>query len=352
MRILLTGITGFVGSHMCDYILKNMENIESVKIFATRRWRSDDSNIKHLYGDERVKFIEADLFDRGSLRNIIEVSQPNYVFHFASQSYPMASFNTPIYTLTTNTIGTVNLLEELKSARDKNICDPIIISVSSSEVYGNPEPDEVPIKETNPIRAANPYSISKVGHDLMSQFYHKAYGLKIITTRMFSHEGSRRGKLFALSNFAYQIVQHEKDFYLEREYPISFFSDTLQQDVKVEEFYEIKVGNLDSVRTYSHIDDAVEAYWLCAMKGKVGDVYNIGGDFVCKVGEALENLLSKSIIPRKKFKIITDPNRIRPTDITLQIPDCTKFKNLTGWKPKKTIDDICQDLLNYWRDKL
>jgi len=340
MRILITGITGFVGSHLTDYLLKNVP--ESM-IYATRRWRSSDDNIKHLYGNDRVRFFEADLLDRGSLERIIREGKPDIVFHFASQSYPMSSFVTPIHTLNTNTIGTTNLLEELRIARDRKICDPVIISVSTSEVYGNPKEDEVPIKETNPIRAANPYSISKVGHDLMSQHYYSAYGLKVIVTRMFSHEGSRRGKLFALSNFAYQIVKYEKDYVNSQKY--------LDIDNEVVE-YNIKVGNLSSVRTYSHIDDAVRAYWECAQKGTVGEVYNIGGNYTCTVGEALENLLMKSIIPRSKFEVEIDSKRIRPTDITLQIPDCSKFKLLTGWEPKKGLNEISADLLTYWREKL
>jgi len=207
MRILITGITGFVGSHMVDYLL---ENVPDVKIFATRRWRSKEDNIIHLFGDERVIFEECDLLDRGSLARIIHIAKPDIVFHFAAQSFPEASFLTPVSTLTTNIIGTTNLLEELRLAKERNYCNPIIISVSSSEVYCNPTEDEIPITEINQIRAANPYSISKVGHDLMSQYYAKAHDMKIIITRMFSHEGSRRGKRFALSSFAHQIVKHEK----------------------------------------------------------------------------------------------------------------------------------------------
>lgn len=328
--ILLTGITGFVGSHMADYILKNTD----ATIYAIRRWRSDDRNIKHLYGNYRVIFIEGDLLDRGSLSNALEQSKPDIVFHFAAQSYPMASFKSPIHTLTTNIIGTTNFLDELRIAKERKLCDPVIISISSSEVYGNPSKDEVPIKETNMIRAANPYSISKVGHDLMSQYYHKAFGLKIIITRMFSHEGSRRGKIFALSNFAYQIVNLEKT------------------QASKDGMYEIKVGNLNSIRTYSHIDDAVKAYWLAATKGVVGEIYNIGGNHTCSVGDALDMLLGKSLISKDKFKIVIDPRKIRPTDITLQIPDCSKFKNQTGWGSIKSLSEICDDLLEYWRNQI
>jgi GDP-D-mannose dehydratase len=201
-----------------------------------------------------------------------------------------------------------------------------------------PLESELPIKENNPIRAANPYSISKVTHDLMSQYYYNAYGLKIITTRMFSHEGKRRGKKFALSSFAYQIAQHEK------EYNNYYFKNIINDN-----FFKIKVGNLNSVRTYSHIDDAIRAYWLCATKGKIGELYNIGGDYTCTVGDALEILLSKSYIPREKFIIKVDQSLIRPTDITLQIPCTEKFRKQTGWVSTKGIQEITDDLLNFWR---
>ena len=339
MNILITGITGFVGSHMADYIL---ENIPDAKIYAIRRWRSNIDNIAHLFNStERVKFIEADLADRGSLHDCLITCKPDYVFHFAAQSFPRSSFNTPVYTLTNNIIGTTNLLEELRIAKEQLICDPIIISVSSSEVYGNPLPTEVPITENNQIRAANPYSISKVGHDLMSQYYNKAYGLKIIVTRMFSHEGARRGRHFALSSFAYQIVMHEKqtELFLKKNPEKSVNNGSLK----------IYVGNLNSIRTYAHISDAVHAYWLAATKGIIGEVYNIGGNYTCTVGDALENLLSKSTLKRNLFDVIVDPDKIRPTDITLQIPNCDKFKNDTGWKSIRDLNYINDDLLQYWR---
>ena len=335
MRILITGITGFVGSHMADYLL---ENVPDVKIFATRRWRSKEDNIKHLFGDDRVILEECDLLDRGSLARIVEISKPDIVFHFAAQSFPESSFLTPVSTLTTNIIGTTNLLEELRLAKERNYCNPTIVSVSSSEVYGNPTEDEIPITETNPIRAANPYSISKVGHDLMSQYYAKAFDMRVIITRMFSHEGARRGKRFALSSFAHQIAIAEKDVNFPP-YSPSFPT------------HPIRHGNLDSVRTYNHIDDAVHAYWLAVDKCEYGEVYNIGGDYNCTIGDALDMLISKSKTPKAFIKEF-NPNRVRPTDITLQVPDSTKFRKKTGWMPVKGLSEICDDLLNYWREVL
>ena len=323
MNILITGGTGFVGSHMVDYVL-DLENTVTSNVYVTKRWMEDTKNVDHV-DDDRFEFIDCDLLDGASVRRAVEISKPDKVFHFAAQSFPEVSFKIPIITLQTNVVGTTYLLEAIKDSE----YDPVVVSISSSEVYGMPEEHEVPIKETNPIRAANPYSISKVGHDLMSQYYYKAHGMKIIITRMFSHEGSRRGKEFALSSFAHQIVMSEKGY-----------GD-----------YGVRHGNLDSTRTYNHIEDAIRAYWLCSESDKFGEIYNIGGDYTCTVGDALDMLISKSENPDAFWKQL-DESRVRPTDITLQIPDTSKFRNEFGWKPKKDLTHICDDLLNYWREVL
>jgi GDP-mannose 4,6-dehydratase len=321
-NILVTGGTGFVGSHMIDYILKYAIRPDQ-KVYCTKRWMEDTKNVDHI-DDERLEFVDCDLLDAHSIRRAVEVSKPEKVFHFAAQSFPEVSFKMPVITLQTNTLGTTHLLEAIKESD----YDPVIVSISTSEVYGMPEENEVPIKETNPIRAANPYSISKVGHDLMSQYYHKAHGMKIIITRMFSHEGARRGKQFALSSFAYQIAKAEK--------------------LKGEQF--IYHGNLDSTRTYAHVDDAISAYWVCSNSKKFGEVYNIGGEQTCTVGDALDKLISMST--KKDLKKKLDEARLRPTDITLQIPDTSKFRHEFGWTPMKNLTNVCEDLLKYWRSKV
>ena len=299
-------------------ILKNTND----KVFGFKRWMEDTKNIDHLIDNPRVTLYGGDLVDYASVDRAVKLSKPDKVFHFAAQSFPESSFKNPIITLHTNVLGTTHLFESIKT----NEFNPTIVSVSTSEVYGMPKEDEIPIKETNPIRAANPYSISKVGHDLMSQYYHKAFGMKIITTRMFSHEGARRGKEFAVSSFAYQIAKGEKSGN-----------------------YVVKHGNLDSIRTYSHIEDAIEAYWLCSESDKYGEIYNIGGDETCKVGDALDSMISKS---DKPFVKVLDKDRLRPTDITLQIPSTEKFRNHFNWKPKKKMNDIWDDLLQYWRERV
>ena len=316
-NILITGVTGFVGSHMADFIIDKTDDV----IFATKRWMEDTTNVEHLIDNDRFNFIDCDLLDGLSVERAVKMSKPDKVFHFAAQSFPEVSFKIPVITLQTNVIGTTHLLESIHNSE----FDPIIVSISSSEVYGNPREDEIPIRETNPIRPANPYSISKVGHDLMSQYYHTAYNMKIIITRMFSHEGARRGKEFALSSFANQIVKSELG---------------LQDNI-------IRHGNLDSVRTYNHIDDAIQAYWLCSESENFGEIYNIGGDTTCKVGDVLDLLISLST--KKNLIKQVDPERVRPTDITLQIPSSAKFKADYNWVPKKQLKDICSDLLEYWR---
>jgi len=320
--ILITGGTGFVGSHMIDYILQYAIKPDQ-KVYCTKRWMEDTKNVDHI-DDDRFEFIDCDLLDAHSIRRAVEISKPSKVFHFAAQSFPEVSFKIPVITLQTNTVGTTHLLDAIKES-DYN---PTIVSISTSEVYGMPTEDEVPIKETNPIRAANPYSISKVGHDLMSQYYHNAFGLKVIITRMFSHEGKRRGKQFALSSFAHQVVLNEKG--------------------RGDGF--IRHGNLDSTRTYNHIEDAIRAYWICSESDKYGEVYNIGGNYTCTVGDALDMLISKST--KEGLKPLLDPDRVRPTDITLQIPDTTKFRHEFGWTPMKDLTHICDDLLDYWRETL
>ena len=315
---LITGGTGFVGSHMIDYVLKHSDD----NVYVTKRWMEDTKNIDHVINNNRVHIVDCDLLDGMSVQRAVDISKPDKVFHFAAQSFPEVSFKIPVITLQTNVVGTTHLLEAIKKSKYK----PTIVSISSSEVYGNPLEDEIPIKEDNPIRPANPYSISKVGHDLMSQYYYKAHNLKIIITRMFSHEGARRGKEFALSSFANQIARNEKGL-----------GD-----------FKIRHGNLDSVRTYNHIEDAIEAYWLCSLSDRFGEIYNIGGDTTCKVGDVLDMLINLSPI-KDKLKKELDPKRVRPTDITLQIPSSDKFKEHFKWEPKKNLNDICIDLLEYWR---
>ena len=322
---LITGFTGMVGSHLADYLLENTD----WEIIGLCRWRSPFDNIMHLIPKierkDRVDIIYGDINDYISLENALEKTKPDVIFHLAAQSYPKTSFDSPIETINTNVLGTVKVLEAIKRR-----CSGAVVHVcASSEVFGRVSQDKLPINEDCTFHPASPYAISKVGTDLVGRFYGEAYGLKCVTTRMFTHTGPRRGDVFAESSFAKQIAMIESNL-IE---PI------------------VKTGNLDSLRTFADVRDAVDAYYkLVTVNPIAGEYYNIGGTYTCSIGEMLDKLLSFSKV--KSIKIKNDPNRMRPIDADLQVPDTKKFSNHTGWQPKITFEKTMQDLLNYWRIRI
>lgn len=320
-KVFITGITGFVGSHLADFIIAEHPDVEIVGMV---RWRSPKDNIRHIL--ERITCEYGDLTDPFSIKRILAGHQPDVIFHLAAQSYVDFSFVAPIATLESNIIGTANLLETVRELKKESGYDPIIHICSSSEVYGQVKEDEVPIQETNPFRPASPYAVSKVGEDMLAFQYWLSWKIKTIRTRMFTHTGPRRGDVFALSNFAKQVAAIETG----KQEPI------------------IKVGNLDSVRTWMDVRDAVRAYWLLVSQCEPGEVYNIGGTVTMKIGEMLEMLLKLSTVLNIKVKV--DLARLRPSDVTLQIPSTEKFEKATGWKPKILFDVTVKDTLSYWRE--
>ncbi len=322
---LITGITGMVGSHLADYLLKNTD----WEVRGLCRWRSPFDNIKHLIPKietkDRIDLLYGDINDYVSIENALEIAKPDFIFHLAAQSYPKTSFDSPIDTINTNVLGTVKLLEAIK----KRCHESIVHICASSEVFGRVSKEKLPINEECGFHPASPYAISKVGTDLLGRFYGEAYGMKCVTTRMFTHTGPRRGDVFAESSFAKQIAMVEANL-IE---PI------------------VKTGNLDSLRTFADVRDAVDAYYkLVTINPIAGEYYNIGGTYTCSVGEMLDKLLSFSKV--KSIKIKTDPDRIRPIDADLQVPNTNKFSNHTGWEPKISFDETMKDLLDYWRHRI
>lgn len=325
-KALITGITGMVGSHLADFLLANTD----WDIYGMCRWRSPLDNVEHLLDrankKDRVHFINGDLCDYISLQNAVGESKPDYVFHLAAQSYPQTSFTSPIVTLDTNILGTERLLEALRQCRG---IDPVIHVCSSSEVFGRVPREKLPITEECSFHPASPYAISKIGTDCVGRFHAEAYGQKVVVTRMFTHSGPRRGDVFAESTFAKQIAMIEEGLIP----PV------------------VKTGNLNSMRTWSDVRDAVRAYYLLVtVKPIPGEYYNIGGSYSCTVGEMLKYLIS--ISSRKDIKVETEDSRLRPLDADLQVPDTTKFKKHTGWEPKIPFEKTMQDLLDYWREKV
>ena len=326
-RALITGITGMVGSHLADFLLENTD----WDIYGMCRWRSPLDNVEHLLNrankKDRLHFISGDLCDYISLQNAIEESRPDYVFHLAAQSYPKTSFTSPIQTLDTNILGTERLLEALRRCKKIN---PIIHVCSSSEVFGRVPKEKLPINEECSFHPASPYAISKTGTDLVGRFHAEAYGQRIVITRMFTHTGPRRGDVFAESTFAKQIAMIEG----KRIPPI------------------VRTGNLNSMRTWSDVRDAVRAYYMLVTINPIpGAYYNIGGSFSCTVGDMLSHLISISTL-KDNITVETEDDRLRPLDADLQVPDTSKFRNHTGWKPEIPFKKTMQDLLEYWREKV
>lgn len=325
-RALIIGITGFVGSHLCDHLIANTD----WEIFGLTRWRSPLNNLQQhlprIEKGDRLHLLNGDLRDSRALDAAMRTAKPDYIFHLAAQSFPKTSFDSPIDTLDTNVLGTCRLLEAVRNAGwDPWGIDPKIHICASSEVFGRVSKDELPIGEDCRFHPASPYAISKVGTDLIGRFYAEAYGMNVQTTRMFTHTGPRRGDVFVESNFAKQIA---------------FIERGLIDPV-------IKVGNLKSMRTWADVRDAVRAYHMLLTVDPVpGAYYNIGGEHSCTVGEMLDTLISMSPV---RPQIVEDPERLRPIDADLQIPDTSKFRMHTGWKPEISFKQTMADLLAYWR---
>jgi len=324
-RAFITGITGMVGSHLADYLLEYTD----WDIFGLCRWRSPLDNISHLLprinANDRVHLLYGDLRDYLSIHEAVKKAKPDFVFHLAAQSYPKTSFDSPLDTLETNVQGTANVLEALK----KNDVQAITHVCASSEVFGRVPKEKLPIDEECTFHPASPYAISKVGTDLIGRYYAEAYNMTVMTTRMFTHTGPRRGDVFAESTFSKQIAMIEAGLIP----PV------------------VKTGNLDSLRTFADVRDAVRAYHMLVTVNPIPSAYyNIGGTYTCSIADMLKTLLSMSTV--KDIKVETDPERLRPIDADLQVPNTAKFKAVTGWEPVIPFEQTMSDLLEYWRDRV
>ena len=318
MRVLITGITGFAGSHLAEYILAEHPG---VRVFGLVRWRSRMDNIAQIR--DKIELHEADLKDIISLKKALAQIKPDRIFHLAAQSFVPASWKLPVETFAINALGQINLFEAVLSLK----LDPRIQIAGSSEEYGHVNPDEVPMKETNPLRPLSPYAVSKVAQDLLAYQYFMSYGMKTVRTRGFNHTGPRRGDVFVTSNFAKQIAEIEKG----KKKPV------------------IHVGNLEAKRDFTDVGDMVRAYWLAADKGEAGEVYNIGSGKTMAMKDMLDILLSLS---KAKVKVQVDPDRLRPSDVPILYSDCRKFVSLTKWKPRIPLEKTFKDLLDYWRERV
>jgi GDP-4-dehydro-6-deoxy-D-mannose reductase len=314
LRVLITGITGFAGSHLADYCLAR----GGVDVHGIIRWRSRTENIEHL-GD-RITLHECDLRDASSTRDVVEAVGPDYIFHLAAQSFVPTSWKAPSESLVTNVIGQLNIFEAIRKiglrCRIQLAC--------SSEEYGLVHEDEVPIKETNPLRPLSPYGVSKVAQDLLGYQYFMSYGMDVVRTRGFNHEGPRRASVFVMSDFAKQIVDIERG---------------VRKPV-------VHVGNLEAKRDFTDVRDMVRAYWLALEKGAPGEVYNIASGTAWSIQKVLDMLLGMT---KTKIEVRQDPARLRPSDVPVLLGDATRFRAATGWAPKIPFEQTLKDMLEYWR---
>jgi GDPmannose 4,6-dehydratase len=325
-RVLITGITGMVGSHLAEYLLAQTD----WDLYGMCRWRSPLSNLEALIprinAKDRVTLLYGDLRDTVAVQGVVRNAAPDFVFHLAAQSFPRTSFDAPLDTFDTNIQGTARLLDALRMMNP----EALVHVCSSSEVFGRVSREKLPINEDCTFHPASPYAISKIGTDLIGRFYAEAYGLKVMVTRMFTHTGPRRGDVFAESTFAKQIAMIEQGFIP----PV------------------VKVGNLASLRTVADVRDAVRAYYMLLTVNPIaGEYYNIGGAHTVTVEEILQSLIKLSICG-DRITVEVDSERLRPIDADLQVPDISKFSRHTGWKPEIPFEQTMRDLLDYWRGRV
>ena len=317
MRVLITGITGFVGSHLAEYLLQQ----DGVDLWGTVRWRSNTESIDHVR--DRIHLFECDLRDASSVRNLLEKATPDYVFHLAAQSFVPMSWHAPGETLSTNINGTLNLFEAVRSLG----VSPRIHVAGSSEEYGFVHPEELPITESNPLRPLSPYAVSKAAAALLGYKYFMSYGLHIVRTRAFNHTGPRRGDVFVASGFARQLAEVR----LGRRPPL------------------IQVGNLSVVRDFTDVRDVVRAYWLALTHGNPGDVYNICSGTGVRIEDLLDMLIDLAGV---EVKVEQDPSRLRPVDVPILVGNCDRLRTATGWAPEIPFNQTLSDLLTFWTERL
>lgn len=321
MKVLITGVTGFVGSHLAEYCLQK-SNIQVFGTVFSHHLGDELKRIEHI--KDKLTLFECNLQNRVAVQRVIEKTKPDRIFHLAAQSFVPLSWASPEDTLINNIVSELNLLEVV---RDIGI-NPLIHIAGSSEEYGLVHENEVPITEKSELRPLSPYGVSKVAQDKLACQYHHNYKLKTVVTRAFNHEGPGRGEQFVTSNFAKQIAEIEKG----RKKAI------------------IYVGNLDAKRDYLDVRDVVNAYWLATEKCKFGEPYNICSGKTWTIKSVLDYLVQKSAV--KDVEIKQDPARMRPSDVQILLGDCSKFKKETGWEPRIPFEQTLQDTLNYWRQRV
>jgi len=315
LRALITGAGGFVGGHLCDYLLAHTdwELVGTVYPAPPDETRPATSRLRLRY---------ADLRDPEGVEALLSQVQPDRIFHLAAQSFVPASFKDPWETLENNIRAELNVLEAVRRSGSK----AWVLVVGSNEEYGAPAPGELPQTEESPLRPNNPYAVSKVAQDFLGLQYHLAYGVPVVRVRPFNHTGPGQSPRFVVPAFARQIARIEAG---------------LQEPV-------MEVGNLDAARDFTDVRDIVRAYHLALTRGEPGAVYNLASGRPRSVRSVLEMLLSLS---RADIHVEQDTSLYRPVDVPVVYGSAEKFHRRTGWEPEIPFEQTLQDTLAYWRSR-
>lgn len=314
-KVLITGITGFVGEHLAKYLLTQ----HTAEIIGT--YRSEKGLAKFEAQKEAIQFEQIDLLNREQVSNLIAKHKPQQIYHLAGAASAAKSLQSPDQALTNNILSSLFLLDVLK---EQQLKETRVMVVSSADVYGLVGEEDLPIDEDTPLRPLNPYAVSKIAQDYLGLQYHLAYGLDVIRVRPFNHIGPGQNDNFVLPSFAKQIAEIEKN----KKEPV------------------LSVGNLEAKRDFTDVRDMVRAYALLMEQGKTGEVYNIGSGQTYQIKELLDTLLA---LTNQKITVSQDPTKLRPVDITEFVCDANKFHALVDWKPEIPMEQTLQDILDYWR---
>lgn len=315
MRVLITGITGFVGSHLAEYIVSAHPDAQ---LYGMRRWRSPLAELAHL-GD-RLELVEGDLLDPASLQRGVDAVRPDAIFHLAASSSVAASWDTPNEVLQVNAAGTLHLLE---AVRQLDI-DPVIVLACSAEAYGDVEAEDLPITERQAFRPLSPYAVSKAAVDLLGYQYFRSHGARVVRLRLFNHLGPRQAERFVVSGFARQIAAIEAGKLPER----------------------LLVGNLDARRDFVDVRDVVRAYWAAATRADAGQAYNVCSGVARSIRDIVNRLLESASRP---IEVVQDPRRMRPAELPVLQGSPEKLHRATGWHPEHPFEQTLDDVLSYWR---
>lgn len=315
MQALITGIAGFAGSHLAEYLLRDTDCSVAGTIHR-QDWR-----VSHLR--DKVTLYRADLRDAAAVAEIVADIRPDLIFHLAAQSFVPISWQHPWTTFEQNVQGQVNVLQ---AVADQSLPAKVLV-VGSNEEYGLIQADDLPIDEDTPLRPNSPYGVSKVAQDLMGWQYFHSYGMAVVRVRPFNHFGPRQGDRFVAPAFARQLAEAEAG---------------LREPV-------VQVGNLSTVRDFTDVRDVVRAYWLILTQGEPGQAYNIGSGVGRTIEELLHTLLDLST---KAINVEADPARLRPSDVPISICDNSRLRAATGWWPEISFEQTLSDILEDWRQRI